>query len=74
MSNTKANTTNLEYAAAVLRRLTDTYATDPNPSEIARLPGPMLEIALAVMGDGRERGARRMRLNAEATARGLESL
>ena len=73
MQTTK-QTTNLEYAAAVLRRLTDTYAVDPSPQDMARLSGPMLEIALSVMREGTERGARRSRLQAECIARGLDPL
>lgn len=66
--------TSLNYAAAVLRRLTDANAVDPSAQDMARLSGPMLEIALSVMKEGAECGARRARLQAECIARGLDPL
>lgn len=64
----------LKYAAALLRKLVDPRAVDPLPGDYARLSGPILEIALAVMGEGRDKSIRRARLKAEASARNLDLL
>ena len=75
MSANKPNDiTNLKYAAAVFRRLTDPHTDVPTAADIQRLNGPMLEIALAILGEGKDQVSRRGRLKAEATARGLDLL
>lgn len=68
-------TTNLHYAAVLLKKLISPLSTtEPGAADLARLSGPMLEIVLAVYSEGRDKAARRKRLQAEATARGLEIL
>lgn len=62
------------YAAAFLRKLISPIAEDPTAEDYARLAGKWLEIALAVLSEGRDEGRRRNRLNVELAARGFEHL
>ncbi len=68
----ETSTHNLNYAAALLKKLISPLAKDPCPDDFKRLMGPMHEIALAVYGEGRDKAARRNRLTAEIGARGLD--
>lgn len=66
------NTPNQNYAAAFYQKLISPLsASDPKPDDFKRLSGQYLEIALAVLGEGSNKDARRTRLRAEATARDL---
>lgn len=68
-------TPNLNYAAALLKKLISPLATaDPRADDFKRLSGPLLEIALAVLSEGRDKGARRNRLQAEITVHGIDYL
>jgi hypothetical protein len=75
MNNEEIKTPNLNYAAALLKRLISPLASaDPSAEDFKRLSGPLHEIALAVLSEGRDKTARRKRLEAEAAARGLDLL
>lgn len=60
----------LNYAAHILKRLTDPSAIDPTIPEITRLAGPMLDLVMAVYSEGKDRSKRKGRLNAELLMRG----
>jgi hypothetical protein len=60
------------YAAHLLKRLIDPAGIDPAAADLKRLTGPLFEVVIAVMGEGRDREKRKARLNAELTARELE--
>lgn len=64
----------INYAAHLLRRLTDISATDPSADDIKRLTGPLFEIVMNVFSEGREKDKRKARMKAEITARGLDFL
>ena len=64
----------INYAAHLLRRLTDISATDPSADDIKRLTGPLFEIVMSVFSEGRDKEKRKARLKAEITARGLDFL
>lgn len=59
---------NLKLAAHLLKRLTDASAADPIAADIARLSGPLYEVVLSVIGEGRNTDARKKRLQAEIFA------
>jgi len=68
-------TPKLNYAAALLKRLISPLATsDPSADDFKRLSGSLHEIAFAVLSEGRDKAARRNRLHAEMTARGIDGL
>lgn len=73
--NEEIKTPNLHYAAALLKKLISPLATtDPIADDFKRLSGPLHEVAFAVLSEGRDKGARRNRLQAEITARGIDYL
>jgi len=68
-------TPHLNYAAALLKKLISPLATvEPGAEDFKRLTGPLHEIALAVLSEGRDKGARRKRLQAELSGRDLDML
>lgn len=69
---TKPTKAAARYAAHLLKRLTDPNADDPTADDIKRLTGPLFEIVIAVMGEGRDSERRKARMKAELTARELE--
>jgi hypothetical protein len=75
--NMEANlkTPNLDYAAALLKKLISPLtAADPSAEDFKRLSGPLHEIAFAVLSEGRDKSARRNRLQAEMSARSIDLL
>ncbi|HKI53421.1 MAG TPA: AAA family ATPase [Anaerolineales bacterium] len=62
----------LNYAAHLLRRLTDSTANDPTAADLSRLQGPLLDVVMSVLSEGRDKSKRKSRLQAELTARGLD--
>lgn len=71
----ETQTPNLNYAAALLKRLISPLAAaDPSAADFKRLSGNMLEIALAILSEGKDYGARRKRLQVELSARDIDSL
>ncbi|RJP51151.1 MAG: hypothetical protein C4583_09180 [Anaerolineaceae bacterium] len=66
-------TPNLNYAAALLKKLISPLATaDPSAEDFKRLTGPMFDICMAVYSEGQGKDSRRARLKAELMARNLE--
>jgi hypothetical protein len=69
-----SDTSNLHYAAALFRKMTDQNTGDePTPDELRKLSDTMLKLALAVMSEGRDRTSRRKRLLSECSVRGFET-
>lgn len=65
-------TPSLNYAAAFLKKLISPLAAaDPAADDYKRLSGDLYQIALAVLGEGKDKGARRVRLQAELVARDI---
>ena len=63
------------YAATLLKKLISPQASeDPTAADLARLSGPMYEIAFAVVSEGRDKSARQNRLRAEIAARAIDPL
>jgi len=62
----------INYAAHILRRLTDVNATDPGAEDFKRLDGPLFELVMNVYSEGTSKDKRRSRLKAEMSARGLD--
>lgn len=71
---TNLKTPQLDYAAALLKKLIAPGASDPSADDFARLKGKMFEIALAVHSEGRGREQRRARLKMELSVRDLDPL
>lgn len=72
---TNLKTPYVDYAAALLKKLIDPTASDPMAEDFARLKGDLLQIALAVLSEGRGKDARRNRLRQELNSReGLSAL
>lgn len=66
-------TPKLKYAATLLRKLISPLAEDPKGEDIARLGGgPLLDLVVAVLSEGRDEGRRKYRLAAELSARGMD--
>jgi len=72
--NVETKTPNLNYAAALLKKLISPAAVDPCADDFKRLSGPLHEIALAVLSEGRDKAARRKRLQAEMMVRKIDLL
>ena len=64
-------THNSIYTATVLKKLVDLSADDPSADDLRRLHGNTLEIALTVLGEGRDKQKRAARLRSELESRGL---
>src|SRR3989304_2248049 len=65
-------TPNLNYAAALLKKLISPLAAaDPCADDFKRLSGQLHEIAFAVLSEGRDKGARRVRFKAELNGRDI---
>lgn len=65
-------TPNLHYASALLKKLISPLATaDPSADDFKRLQGPLHEVAWAVLSEGRDKAARRVRLQAELNGRDI---
>lgn len=58
----------LNYAAHLLRRLTDPNATDPGPEDIKRLAGPLFEVVMSVYSEGRDKARRKATMKAQLMA------
>lgn len=72
MEDTKLKTPNLDYAAALLKKLISPLsAADPCADDFKRLSGLWHEIAFAVLSEGRDKSARRVRLQAELSGRDI---
>jgi len=67
-------TTQMSYAAILLKKMIDPYAPDPEAADYSKLSSTMFELAMAVHSEGQNKAARRTRLRAELTARGLDLL
>lgn len=72
MNNETISTPNLNYAAALLKKLISPLTeADPVSDDFKRLSGPLYEIGLAVLSEGRDKAARRARLQAELAGRDI---
>lgn len=65
-------TPNLNYAAALLKKLISPLAAaDPSMTDFRRLSDVFQDIALAILSEGKDKAARRNRLQAELSARDI---
>ena len=72
MEEEKLKFPNIDYAAALLKRLVSPLAAaDPNADDFNRLSGELRDIAFAVLSEGRDKAARRARLQAELNGRDI---
>jgi len=67
-------TPKINYAAHLLRRMIDPAGIDPIPADIARLQGPLFDVVMSVLSEGRDKERRKTRMLAELTARDLQIL
>jgi AAA domain-containing protein len=62
----------LNYAAHLLKRLTDSNATDPDPEDLKRLTGPLFKVVMSVYSEGRDKAKRKATMKAELSANDLD--
>jgi hypothetical protein len=62
----------LNYLAHILRRLTDSSASDPNGDDLKRLNGLHFDVAMRILSEGRDKDKRKKRMQAELIANKLD--